>query len=250
MHVLLDHISSFLVAGILFIAVFTMMHRNRQSAVEMTVNQMVNEQAYEFLKIIERDVENMRSMDELNDNAPLVDTLCSIVDTTLFFTNPDGSVTEKNRTTRFTFPTLEGTVVDTLASVIPMPEYVSITYEMIATGKKAMVNGNLETLFRVDRLRQEVAGGPVTYAGTSGDIITNFSVRMFNRSAGEEECADKSSGATDGGLAHTLVEFEAASPISFDFESDLDANDVDEPKKSRSNLNATRYGATIYSPNR
>ena len=242
MHILLDHISALLVAGVLFIAVFTMMHRNRQQAFELSVNQALNEQSYNFLKIIERDIENMRSTDELG--SVTIDTLCQVVDSTLLIANPDGTVTERNRTLSFTFPTLEETIVDTTASVIPPPEYVSIRYVLTPTGDQAMVNGALQPLFRVDRMRQAVAGGPVSYAGSSGDIITNFSVTMFNKNNAEQECAD------NGELARTVIEFEAASPISYDFESDPNADAADEPVKSRSNLNATRYGATIYSPNR
>ena len=115
---------------------------------------------------------------------------------------------------------------------------------MVDTGLKAMVNGEIKPLFRVDRLRQTVDGGPVSFAGSSGEIITNFSVTMYGSEGGIEECAD------NGSLGRTVVEFEAASWVSYDFESDPDANDSNETLKSRSNLNATRYGATIYSPNR
>ena len=238
MHILLDHISASLVAGILFIAVFTMMHRNRQNTFEMSVNQVVNERAYDFLKVIERDIENMRSTSELTSESAPIDTLCLLVDSTLQITNPDGTVTPKNRTLRFTFPTFEETIADTTISFLPPPEYVSITYEMVDTGLKTMVNGESKPLYRVDRLRQAVDGGPVNFAGSSGEIITNFSVRMFGP-GGPEECAD------NGNLRRTVVEFEAASWITYDSDNAADRN-----IKSRSNLNATRYGATIYSPNR
>ena len=61
MHVLLDHISAFIVATILFVSIFTMTNRSRQNAVDMQIGQIVQEQAYDFARIIERDLENIRS---------------------------------------------------------------------------------------------------------------------------------------------------------------------------------------------
>ena len=95
MHILLDHISASLVAGILFIALFTMMHRNRQNAFEMSVNQEITEQSYQFLKIIERDIENMRSSNELASELAPIDSLCQLVDTSWQIVNPDGTIIEK-----------------------------------------------------------------------------------------------------------------------------------------------------------
>ena len=218
MHILLDHISAFLIAGILFIAVFTMMHRSRQSAVEMQVNQIIHEQAYEFLQMIERDLENIRSSTQVVAG---VDPTCTMVNTT---------VDSLKRTQSITFPTLEVPIDQTLPA-----EYVSITYQMEHTaGDSAYVNGDFVPLFAINRYRQTDSTSTAIPTGTSGPIITHFAVTMYNKSGLEAVCPD------DGDLGRTHIEFQAASAINVDYEH----------QKSSNNLNTTRFGATVYSPNR
>ena len=80
MHVLLDHITAFIVASVLFVSIFTMINRSRQNAVEMQIGQMVHEQAYDFARVLERDLENIRSESQVIQRnsflEPDIDNLC------------------------------------------------------------------------------------------------------------------------------------------------------------------------------
>lgn len=225
MHVLLDHISSIMIAGVLFIAVFTMMQRNQQNAMEMQVNNMVSEQAYHFLNMMERDIENMLHPDQLDGIA--LDPTCTV--------SMDPSDTTLTRS--FSFPSME--VFTDTSTGIPVDSVarVHLTYQLTPTLKKAIVNGVEKPLYKIDRIKQNEGVGGTAIDGTSGEIITNFSVTLFNEDGGVTP------GACPEELGNTKVQFEAASEISFE--------SADERvQKSRTNLNTTRYGATIYSPNR
>ena len=190
---------------------------------EMQVNQMINEQAYEFLKMVERDLENIRSTSQVD---PGVNETCAIQDVFV-----DSLI---KRTLNFTFPTQEVPTDPT----DPVTQ-VSITYALEADSTRndsTMVNGEKVALYSVKRYRQENATATPVEVGTSGPIITNFAVTMYSRDGVPQICPD------EGDLGYTQIEFEAASAINVEF--------LEENKRSVNNLNATRYGATIYSPNR
>ena len=229
MHILLDHISALLIAGVLFVSVFTMMHRNRQNAVELQVNQIVNQQAYDFLDMLERDIENMLSADQLNGVS--LDSTCF-----LELHPPDSTGTETFKS--FSFPSME-VYTDTVGFVRDSVALVHLTYRKEPTGLNAMVNGEEQPLYIIYRDKQNEGPGGVFQDGSSGEMITDFSLLLFNEGGGSTD-----RGACPSELGSTKVEFEAASVWSYDYTAD------DRYTKSKNNLNTTRYGATIYSPNR
>lgn len=220
MHILLDHISAFIIGGIVLVSVLTMMHKNRQSTVEIQINQIVHEQAYEFLRIVERDLENIRSSSQA--------VLRGVPDTCGFQTITLGTL---KRTQSLVFPTLE-------APPNRPPELVSVIYrlEEDTSLDSVRVNDRNQKIYSVNRYRRANASAPEIPDGTSGPIITNFSVRMYDNDGVEAlACPD------DGDLGRTQVEFQAALPT---------VEYLDENQRSKTNLNVTRFGATVYSPNR
>ena len=232
MHILLDNIASFLVAGVLFVTIFAMMHRNSQNAVELTVNNMVHEQAYDFLKIIERDLENIRSTGQAQDAG--ADPLCtiaeeSIVQDTVITTNTQSIV----------FPTfirpIDGTPDRT----------VSVRYvreDPPGGPDSVFVNDRYLRLYNVIRYEKFGETGTIDYAGESGPIITNFSVQMFDNEGNLLPCAD------EGKLGRTRVEFQAAAdPVEYQEQQSIFVNN----RTTRfGKLNVSRFGATVYSANR
>ena len=232
MHILLDNIASFIVAGVLFFSIFAMMHRNSQNAIELTVNNMIHEQAYDFLKIIERDIENIRSTGQAMDTG--TDALCEIetenvVQDTIVVTN----------TKRIVFPTyirpIDGTP-DRMISV----RYVR---ENPPSGPDSVfVNDRYLPLYNIVRYEKFGETGPINYAGESGPIITNFSIEMFDNKGNLSACAD------EGALGRTRVEFQAAlDPVEYQEQQSIFIND----KTTRfGSLNVSRFGATVYSANR
>ena len=232
MQFLLDNIAALIVAGVLFVSVFTMMQRNNQNAIELTVNKMIHEQAYDFLKVIERDIENIRSTGQAIDSG--TDTLCeveseNVVQDTLIITN----------TKRIVFPTyirpIDGTPDRT----------VSVRYvrEDPPTGPDSvLVNGQFLPLYNIVRYEKFGETGSVNYAGESGPIITNFLIEMFDSQGNLNPCAD------EGALGRTRIEFQAAmAPVEYHEQQSIFVNNT---KTRFGTLNVSRFGATVYSANR
>lgn len=231
MHVLLDHISAFIIATVLFVSVFTMINRSRQNAVEMQIGQMVQEQAYEFSRILERDLENIRSEAQVIARntflEPDLANVCSFV------------VDEKGRTTRLIFPTLKDPRLGANSDI------VNVEYELVPTDTSVTYLGEKLDLYTIERFLRP--GGDVSTRipdGSSGAFITHFAVTMHADGIGGTELSGTaSSGACppDGALTKTHIEIQAALPtVEF----------VSGNQRSTSNLNVTRFGAVVYSSNR
>ena len=225
MHVLLDHISAFLVATVLFVSIFTMINRNRQNAVEMQIGQIVHEQAYEFSKILERDLENIRS-DIQVANAGL--------DIDCYY-----STDALGRTVYMSIPTLGNPQAGPASSI------VNVIYQLVSADTTINIRGEEHDIFTVQRFLSagSNSSAPSVPDGGSGAFITHFRVNMFSSETSNPVAATAgvTSCPADGQLNRTRVEFQAAIPT---------VEYVAENKKSTSNLNVTRFGSTIYSPNR
>ena len=226
MHVLLDHISALLVASILFLSIFTVINRNRQNAVEMQIGQIVHEQAYEFSKIIERDLENIRS-DAQVDVAGLEEIPCYVE------TDAEG------RTVFLSIPTLDDPRAGAASAI------VNVIYQLLPADTSITIRGESHKIFTVNRYRRSAISSeaPLIPDGGSGAFITHFQVNMFSSDATSP--ATPVAGTTicppDGELNRTRIEFQAAIP-TIEYTSDN--------QRSTSNLNVSRFGATVYSPNR
>ena len=225
MQVLLDHISAFLVATILFVSMFTVINRNRQNAVEMQIGQIVHEQAYEFSKIIERDLENIRSDAQVLAAGLTID--CS------FSTDPNG------QTLSLSIPTLDNPLAGAASGI------VNIVYQLEAADTTLSILGEEHEIYTVNRYRRvgSADDAPLIPDGGSGAFITHFQVNMFSSAVATPVApvAGKTTCPADGELNRSRIEFRAAMP-TVDYGTDN--------KRSTNNLNVTRFGATVYSPNR
>ena len=233
MHILLDNIAALLVAGVLFVSVFAMMQRNNQNAIEFTVNKMVHEQAYDFLKVIERDLENIRSSNQAVNSS--TDPFCEVDNENIVV---DTLIVQNTR--RVAFPTyirpIDGTPDRT----------VSVRYVREEPRENepdsVIVNGQVLPLYNIVRYEKFGETGSVRYAGESGPIITNFLVEMFHKDGTPIACPD------NGDLGRTRVEFQAAmAPVEYSDQQSLFENNS---KTRFGTLNVSRFGATVYSANR
>lgn len=231
MHILLDHISAFLVATVLFVSLFTLINRSRQNAVDMQIGQIVQEQAHNFARIIERDLENIRSDEQVILRNQFLEPdiespLCSF------------QVDEFGRTIHLIFPTLADPRLGANSDI------VNVRYELEPTSKTVTYLGDELEIFSINRYVRD-GDASVEYAdGSSGPIITHFAITMHSEGNGGTDLSGTASTGdcpSDGSLSKTHIEIQAALP-SVEY--------VSENQRSTSNLNVTRYGAVVYSSNR
>ena len=153
----LDHLAAVLIGSVILVVLMLMQQRTRQHTVEATVNQVVQARAYKFVRLLERDVENMRT------EAQALNTLGSYTCTV--------SRDTSGRTTAFTFPTLLAPDQGTASSV------GHVTYRLQAAGDSVRVGEAYRPLFRV--VREEDDGGGAELTGGSGETIVGFDVALF-----------------------------------------------------------------------
>ncbi len=230
MHILLDHISAFIIATILFVSIFLMINRSRQNVVDMQIGQMVHEQAYEFSRILERDLENIRSdaqviQRNLYQEPDIEESICGF------------ATDEFGRTTSLIFPTLADPGLGANSDI------VNVRYELVSADTSLMYLGEELEIFTVNRYVRPGDSSVEIPVGSSGAFITHFAVTMHTEGVGGTELSGTASTGEcppDGALTKTNIEIQAALP-SVDFVSG---------KERTSNLNVTRLGAIVYSSNR
>jgi hypothetical protein len=158
---MIDHLSAVLVGAVALMVVLALSIRGRESAVETAVANVSQERAHAVMRILERDIENMRTEAETRDAVGLY--TCAVV--------RDSS----GRLQSFTFPTL----LDPARG--PSSPIGHVTYRVEPVGDSVAVEGRRRPLHRV--VRQEDDGtGPVA-GGGSGDVLVEVDVMLFaNRS--------------------------------------------------------------------
>ncbi len=236
MHVLLDHIGAFVVATVLFVSMFTMINRSRQNAVDMQIGQMVQEQAYEFARVLERDLENIRSEAQVIQRnqfkePDIEESICSFASD------------EFGRTTSLIFPTLED------ARLGANSDIVNVRYELVSldTTLTYAKDTNAEEELQLFTINRYVRRGDASFEnrdGSSGAYITHFAVTMHSEGVGGTEISGTASSGdcpADGTLSKIHIEIQAALP-SVEYTTGN--------QRATSNLNVTRYGAVVYSSNR
>ncbi len=226
MHVLLDHISAVLVASVLFVSIFTLTNRNRQNAVEMQIGQIVQEQAYAFSKIIERDLENIRS------NKQVINALGSSFDVK---ETCKYEINEEGQTEFIRFATLESPNAGSVSGI------VFVEYHLEPADTVITIQDEEHEIFKVTRYRRQLPSSPLIPDGGSAPIITHFDVRMYPTTQTVSNVTGLIYCPEDGELNRPRIEFQAAMP---------GVQNVTSDQRSTSNLNVTRFGATVYSPNR
>ncbi|MEM8489028.1 MAG: hypothetical protein AAF564_26010 [Bacteroidota bacterium] len=231
MHILLDHIGAFIVATVLFVSMFTMINRSRQNAVDMQIGQIVQEQAYDFARVLERDLENIRSEAQVIKRNQFIEP--DIEESICGFASD-----EFGRTTSLIFPTLAD------ARLGANSDIVNVRYELVPADTSLTYAGQELQLFTLNRYLRPGDSTIEIPDGSSGAFITHFAVTMHTEGVGGTELSGTASTGEcppDGTLSKTHIEIQAALPS---------AEYTTGDQRSTSNLNVTRYGAVVYSPNR
>ena len=162
MFTMIDHLGAALVGTVALVTVLAVSIRGRESAVETVVSHATQMRAQEFMRVIERDVENMRTEGEAL--AAVGTYACGIT--------RDGA----GRLESFTFPTL----LDPASGAASPIGHV--TYRSQPTGDSVSVDGQLRPLYRV--VREEDDGSGAVESGGSGDVVVGIDVGLFaSRSA-------------------------------------------------------------------
>lgn len=156
MSALFDHLAAILIGTTIILIVLVVQQRSRQHAVETTVGHTVQARTYSFARMLERDIENMRS--EAEAMAVLGRYTCAVT-------------TVGGQTTAFTFPTL---LAPDQGALSPLGH---VTYRLEATSDSVRAGGATRALFRV--VRETDDGSGPTPDGGSGETIVGFDIGLF-----------------------------------------------------------------------
>lgn len=226
MQFLFDHISSFLVFGAIMLIVGLVQLRGMQSNAETTVNYMVRSSTLDISEMLERDLMNMRTQAQTDSaiargvfsGGTVTSYQCqvtSIADTTMSFSFP----TLSDPQTDYTDP-MAAPVAQVLYQLNREPGY----------NVSRLVGGTTQThpLYRLDRF---VAG--------SGEGWSDLGVTFFRIEFAENDNPVFQSPLT--GDCSTLD----LSKVRFQLQMAQEAMDEISDQESRTQLNFSRYGATV-----
>lgn len=158
MAAILDHLTAILVGASLLGVLLFVQHRSGQAAVEATVHQAAQTQAFSIMESIERDADNMRL---------------------IVGARPQVAQSE-GRTTRLTFHTLDDPSDGENASV------VAVTYRLESTYRTMTVDGQERTIYRIaryvnDGVDDDGDGSLYDYTGGSTEGVLSFDARLISR---------------------------------------------------------------------
>jgi hypothetical protein len=157
MYTIIDHLGAILVGTVALVIVLAVSHRARESAVEMAVGHAAAARSHAFMRVLERDIENMRTES---------DALAAVG-------RYDCAITRDadDRVESFTVPTL----LDPDRG--PSSPIGHVTYRREPTGDSVLVDGTRRALFDIVR-EQDDGSGPVA-AGGSGGVMVEMEVGFF-----------------------------------------------------------------------
>ncbi len=181
---IIDHLGAVLVGTVALVIVLALSIRGREDAVETAVGHVTQQRAHAFVRVLERDVENMRP--EAETRAAIGSYTCAVT--------RDGS----GRLESFTFPTL---LDPDRGSSSPIGH---VTYRSESTGDSVRVAGQLRPLLSIVRYQDDGTGE--VPGGGSGDVVVDIDVMLFARQSG----AAASTCPAD--LSRVRVELQAATP--------------------------------------
>ena len=214
MHVILDHLGAILVASVLLVIFGVVQLRGQQSSIDAQRDRIVKARTYNFAKLLERDLENMRSEKQAQDSLGTYECRLERTD---------------SLTTQFTFPTL---LADASGGNPMSAPIVHVTYELKPAGTTNAM-GKPRMLYKVDR---SVDGYP-EHSGSSGDVVTDFRIDLLKRdgtpaagAATTTDCAAE----TRQVRVQMLASMEGVTPNEW---------------SAGSHFNAARYGITLQPPN-
>lgn len=162
-----DHLTAVLVGATLLVAMLFVQQRGQHAAVEATTRYQNQKLATEFMHTVERDVENMRTMLDMDIEFGVRQIRIRRA------SNVDGSYTYQ-----FAFPT----VVDPEAS--DASGVALAVYHVVPTGRQVAVHGELRPTYRATRYLLRAGETAARPAGGSGELV-DFDVVAFDRDGRE-----------------------------------------------------------------
>ena len=214
MQVLLDNLGAILVSSVLLVIFGAVQLRGQQSSVDAQRDNMVKTRTYEFTKLLQRDLENMRSEKQTQDALGAYKCRVERVD---------------SLTTAFTFPTL---LTDESSSDLTAAPIVHVTYKLEPVGMTHAM-GKPRALYDLHR----TVDGHLEQSGSSGDNITDFRIDLLKRdgtpTAGAMATADCSAEMRQVRV-QMLASMEGVTPNEW---------------STGSHFNTARYGVTLQPPN-
>lgn len=230
MQIILDNLASIFIAGAILLIVVFIQLRGSLGAAESTINYMVYSEALNINTLLERDLENMLTPEQIAD-----DVSSFIGGTGIFACSLD---TGNGRADTLTFPTVADP--DATMNTAGNPgntAAIQVRYVLEATGDSADVPVGNTTQLRPLFVLNRYVGANLT--ASSLPYITNFEVRLGNKGALDFMPADltpqiKTICSTD--LAKVRFDFKLVGEnIEF----------VSRDQRSTSQLNISRFGATV-----
>jgi len=213
MFTMIDHLGAVLVGTVALVTILSLSHRARESAVETTVGNVAQARAHAFMRVLERDVENMRT--EAETRAAVGTYSCGL-------TRDAGGSVES-----FTVPTL---LDPDRGAASPVGH---VTYRREPTGDSVHVDGSPRALYSM--VREEDAGAGPIPGGGSGGVIVGIDVGFFAlRSVGSTPiCPDD--------LSRVRLEFVTAIP---------GPEHHNDGSAALGSYNVARHGYTVRPPGR
>ena len=224
MNALFDHLTGLIVAGAVLLIYAFIQFRGWQSASEATIHNTVYTNALSVSRVIQTDIENLRTEDQTNE-AHARGNLTGGTSFSCQLTTAGGL------TTSFTFPTLGEPGTDyTLAD--PADARVAlVTYSLVDTGNVMKLREgsgtNTVPIYRLDRL---IDG---QYTGGSQSNITHFMVEL---SAKGSSTFSSSTGTCPTELEKVRFELKLAT-------EGLGAGP--DGQENNSQINISRFGTTV-----
>ena len=225
MHIFLDHINAMIVVAVLATVFVLLQVRGTQSNTESAVNYMVRSETLGIAEMLERDLFNMRTEEQTN----AASTAGNLVGGVGFSCTGTAS---GDTTLSLTFPTLSNPQA---ISTLPDPDSAQVaivTYQLIREPGEQIsrlmgVDTLVHPLYRLER----TIGGSVR--GWSQSSVTYFRAD-FGRQTGDFVPAD------------TLCPLDNLNRIRFQIQmARRGVEDIANDQRARSQLNFSRYGATV-----
>jgi hypothetical protein len=191
MHVIFDHLTAILIGSVLLIALFVVQRRSQTTSIEATERYRTETQAAEFLKTVERDIENIRTVAQ---------TQHAFGTHRLSLRQAVGTDGEQY-TQQFSFPTLADPSLGTASPV------VIVTYHIEPAGESAQVGDQLRPLYSATRYVTARGGTPQRTGGALR--LVDFDITAFFASGAEVTSASQYWDTP----TRLNVEIEAAAPM-------------------------------------
>ena len=230
MHIFLDHINALLVSAVLITIFVLLQVRGTQSNTEAAVNHMVRSETLDIAEMLERDLLNMRTIQQTTvaASAGLLNGGAAFSCTTAV------SAGVSSDTTRILeFPTLLDPQVAGALANPDSAQVLIVSYQLIREPGESVTRyvGSDTLVHPLYRIERQVSG---VARGWSQSTVTYFGVEFGRRSVGFTP-------ATSG-----VCPTADMNKVRFQIQMARDGiEDVANDQRNRNQLNFSRYGATV-----